>query len=695
MSLEPFTYDRDDYLSDPEPCNEALGQWMDNFLSLYYESPEYSKLSKANQKSGGQMFHMFMELNLNYLGKDLSEIDKKAAKEVMIQLFPRKMICSDTQAKTIVPELIACWQCLRREIDGGTIDGDTRNRTLKHADAVIKYLESIKKDYLKTYKGDVRSPALSLEQVKTMMNIGQEESDWVLDLIEDTVENLAIICKQPAPPESWSRLYDHQSLSEFFYEICIEGIDAEEESEAIEALLSFALQFLFMHIRQGNKEAAEFWQEVEQNIISAYEQDELDDEVMPILLHVLTDYRQYLSEDFITFSQDWQAADNEAKYPDDAPSMEDLKNACLGMVNELEDEFAFATLWQDQMGFMPADGLTLVAEQMLSLGQPRFGDFLALLVLDERKDIAVTIAELLAEHADNITPLTLDRMVRIRNWLPDTVQKAVDKLIRNARKKGITPGDTAINHNPEMQVWMTIVDGSGAQGVMAIVPNKTSPGLFRMVNFVLKEAVGIVDISISPPLKKSRLTQIVKMTQKQGVALEKVSAELIRKQIPLFIAMNLQSKTAISHELVEAMELLGLENWNPEQTRFEALYPELTDFSQPPSDQEIAAVQKRSGCWPESDFGDSWLISEGFTMTFSPGGSTQDVAHSICDDYLETKRELWRERMLRLSQWAQACDSKQRQKQARDFAVVGWLLHQDLPARDIKLLEVIARRSIP
>jgi len=238
-------------------------------------------------------------------------------------------------------------------------------------------------------------------------------------------------------------------------------------------------------IRQGDTSAAEFWQEIEQNIISTYEQNELEDDVMPILLHVLTDYRQYLSEDFIAFSQDWQAADNEAKYPDDIPSMEDLKNACLGMVDELEDEFAFASLWQDQMGIMPTEGLTLVAEQMLSLGQPRFGDFLTLLVLDERKDIAVTIAELLTRHTDNITPLTLDRLVRIRNWLPDTVQKAVDKLIRSARQKGITPSDTAINHNPEMQAWMSVVDGSGAQGVMAMVPDKNRPGLFRMANFVL------------------------------------------------------------------------------------------------------------------------------------------------------------------------------------------------------------------
>ena len=125
------------------------------------------------------------------------------------------------------------------------------------------------------------------------------------------------------------------------------------------------------------------------------------------------------------------------------------------------------------MGFMPPEAVTIIAGQMLSIGDPRFGDYLALLVLDEREGIAITIADLLADHPHCITPLTLDRMVRVRNWLSGNVQKSVDKLIRNARKKipqggSVIPSSTGYPGLDEHGGWQWCpgrdVDGEGPSG---------------------------------------------------------------------------------------------------------------------------------------------------------------------------------------------------------------------------------------
>lgn len=688
MSLKPFKFNKSTYLSDPDKCNDQLQEWVEQFLDIFYESPEYQKLSKANQKSGGMMFSMFMELNMNYLGKGLESIDLKSTREVMTKLFPRNTICSNTQAKTIVPEIIACWQCLQR-----LIDGSAQKKKLKHAEAIINYLQSIKKDYLNIYNPH-GSPGPSVTMLESRSKPAPDktntEEDWIEDLIDDAAANLATIRKQPEPPQSWHRLYDLQSLSQFLFTICIEGID-EEESEAIATILSFALNGLFIQIRQGNSQAAHFWQEVEQNIVMSYEHDELDSVVMTPLLGVLTNYRQYLSKSFIEFIHHWQTADHDSQDGESEFSLEDLNNICQAMLEEIPDEFTFASVWQEEMGFMPQAGMMLITQQMLSFDNPRYGDYLALLVLDEQEEKAVTVAELLAKHPKAITPLTLERIIRIRNWLPKAVQTHIDKLIKNVRKLGVCPSGKKVSTDGQMQAWMTSVDGSGAQGVMIMVNDIDEPRAFRLVNFVLKEAVGIVDISVSPPETRKKLQQIITSTKQHGVPLEKVSSELIRTLIPPFMALNLSSKTCLSADMLEGMELLGLNNWNPAAARFETLNPELLSFATPPSDQEIANAQKRSVSWTNSAFADSWLIPDAFTIT---GGTVKKMVSEICDQVFEPQKGQWRERMQRMSLWANACENKQRQKQARDFAVVSWLLEQDIPARQIKLLESIAKKSL-
>ena len=93
--------------------------------------------------------------------------------------------------------------------------------------------------------------------------------------------------------------------------------------------------------------------------------------------------------------------------------------------------------------------------------------------------------------------------------------------------------------------------------------------------------------------------------------------------------------------------------------------------------------------------GESWLIEPGkYTIEIEPGSSVQESILTVCDKYLEPERHVWQERMQRMSLWASQCDNKKRQKQARDFAVVSWLLEQSFPVRDIKLMVRVVERSL-
>lgn len=145
MSIKPFSLGNIDMFEDPDAANEKLEQWLETTILEYLASPEHKKLSKANQKAAGEWFAMFMELYLNYIGQNLKDLDESAAREIMLDLIPHKVICSDSHAKKIVPDILACWQFLCRELNSG------KRKKLKYADEVIAFLEDIKKDYLNIY----------------------------------------------------------------------------------------------------------------------------------------------------------------------------------------------------------------------------------------------------------------------------------------------------------------------------------------------------------------------------------------------------------------------------------------------------------------------------------------------------------------------------------------------------------------
>ena len=569
MSIKPFRLGNIDMFEDPDAANEKLELWLDATMPEYLDSPEYKNLSKVNQKAGGEWFAMFMNLYLNYIGQNLKDLDENAAREIMLDLIPRKVICSDSQARKIVPDILACWQFLCRE-----------------------------------------------------------------------------------------------------HELSASG-----------------LANLFMHIRQGDREAKNFWQEIEQNIQGAYEHNELKPEAMSVLVLELSHHKQFLSPAFLEFIHHWHLDITPKMSPEEA-NPEALQGLFMEMIDEMSDEFVLLSILKEQMGFLPPEGLQLLGG-LLMVADSKAADGLALMVLDDNQDNARVMAETLAIQPEVVTPKTLSRLIRIRNWLAPDVQKPVDKLIRDVRKKGIAPqAPEPIAQKNILEIQMSGVDGSGAQGVMMMVRDGRE---FRLISFALKEAVGIVDVLVSPATTRGEVKQYLSMAKSELGNLEKVSLAMVRQQLPFFIALNLKSKNVIDHELVQAMEIFGLEDWNPETADLSTLYNAL--LQETPAQADIDAVQKRSQNWINATIGDSWFEMPDKLAPLRPLSSKN--YHRVFEEIFEPARNQWGERMGRMALWCQGANNKRRQKQRRDFAMVSWLLnHSDLPVKDIDLIQSIAKNSI-
>ena len=698
MVLTPFQLKNTNKFEDPDAANEALQQWLDEFRPMYLASPEYQALSKANKEGGGSWFQLFMDLYLNYHGDDLKGLTLEIAEDIMLGLIPRKMVCSDSQAKTIVPELIACWQMLDRTLN------TKKKRQLKHADIIIAFLDSIRQDYLDIFNGDNDSPFAEFNSLikDVMFNGGIDENgvdksdendvEWVNNLIADAAENLPNFRKLPSPPQHWQMLFDQPNAAEFLDHICHGMYDHKRPNveEAILELLNFTLQDIFMLIRQGDESTKAFWHKMEQHIIANAEDLILHPEGTDLLLTVLSVHKQFLSQPFLDFIHHWRINTLPPANEGDiaAPSSQDFEQGLRAITEQLPDEFALFAALQEQLAFLPPDGLHTIAQSLITTEKGL--NCTVLMILDDHEERATSIVSALLEAPQDITPVSLARLIRIRNWLIAPVRTLVDQLIQAARKKGVSPqSPEPLPTEDIIETYMSTVDGSGAQGVILTV--KADNKEQRLISFTLKENTGVLDVLVTPPAPKSHIQQYVSIAKQQDTALEKISPELIHKELPYFLDMNLKRGIAIDHDLIQAMELLGIQDWNPKNTQLSQLFAEL--LPTPPSDKDIEDAQRRSGNWPKSAVGVSWFVNR------------EDIAdlplhqrfnyQIFFEKIIAPTRPQWTERTGRMALWAKYCTNKRRQKQSQDFAIVNWLLNQtDIDSYDINLLHAINRHSM-
>ncbi|PVZ65661.1 hypothetical protein [Pelagibaculum spongiae] len=654
MTLKPFKLGKLDPFNDFDSAKEALEAWLVEFSGLYLASVEYNKLSKVNKKQQGQWFAFFMDLSLGYIAKDLNKLDLDDVQEIMMDLIPRKLICSDTQAKTIVPDILAAWQFLDRTFNSGP------TKKLKHATEIIAFLTSIKRDYLKIYNHDPSSfsspfDLLDEDDFETDFDLStndlleQFENDrWIIDLIESTAKN---INKKTNILEisEWSTLLEFDPLDNFISFICCAGINEEIEhcQQAMVQLLEYSLQNLFMLIRQKDASAIEFWQATEKNLILAFEHDNLNAHSTSLFMSVLAQYKSFLSENFVDFIKNYSIETVEDLSSGEM-TPEVLDNLFIEIDNNTEDEFELANLLSTELAFLPPEGFEILCSVFVDSGA-KASNALALSVLNDDIEQAKVAISILNQQPGKLPPASLSRLIQVRNWLADPLKKPVDQLIKNAKKKGVSSLSSILFSKENIvDCHMSAVDGSGAQGVMITLRDHDK---FRLVALVFKQNLGIVDVSISPPLTNTFIKQHIKMAKDSIGALEKVSVDLIRKQLPIFISLNKSSNTAIDFNLVQAMELIGATDWNPTEETLTSLCDQslLTE----PTSAEIVTAKKAVARWVDSDLGSSW-----FEM-LRPGTKQH---HSE-----------WAERMLRMALWCQFSASKRRQNQARNFAVVSWL----------------------
>ncbi len=682
MPITLLTFGKLDPCEDYDETLEILEKWLKKTTPEFLKSPEYKSLAKVNQKGRGEWFAFFMEITLGYDGCKLADIEAVSVQETLEDLFPRKLICSDTQAKTIVPELIAFWQFLRREC------GDKK---LEHAAEIVSYLESIKKDYLRIYNqeddGD-EQPLIPLDMVDKERPNFIPWVDWLISEVAFEYKKSGVLRLSA----DWDSMFvNPMSAFQLVQHLCLNHLELDDRVlESVRAILTTAFQHLFMQVRNKDAEALEVLAAMENNTVLADERELLNVQGARAVFHALVAHRAFLSPDFLHFIKQWRVESSEIEMAShgaaEMPSPDALRQIFLNMADEEPNEFLLFESLQELFGLFPVDGLDKIFPVLAESNDIRIGNVLALYVLDVEQDVALAALAALIKHPSSVGAVALNRLIRVRNWGSGLRQKQLDKLIQTVRKRGVMPAAPEQRFDIQ-EVWMPPVDGVGSQGVMLMLRSGSD---YHLAGWVLKENAGVVDAFVSPPASKKELQAALKEAKSQ-VKMEKVSAELVRLLLPTSLAKHQHSHLPVDVELVQILEILALNEWHPQDCQLETLLP--AELLVEPDTTEIDRVQTASKRWPSSAMGVSWFEDSEELAELCSQYDRKNVVVAICDQILEPQRQNWQERMLRMALWASYSHNKRIQSKAREFVVVWHLLGSERPMRDIALMERIATGS--
>jgi len=303
-------------------------------------------------------------------------------------------------------------------------------------------------------------------------------------------------------------------------------------------------------------------------------------------------------------------------------------------------------------------------------------------------DLAQSVVETLAASATQ-TPVAssmIERLVRMRPWLPQARQAHLDATIRAMRLNALPPARTEL---PKLiKCYVSVCDGSGTRGLFVTQRVGTR---YQLVSVMMKYS-GVADAMVVPELSRSEMDDIVRQ-MKSAAPVSETDLAGVARMLELAIADNFASGDLPPFKLVEVVEGLGLGPVHPDHASpMEIITGLLADL--PPEQSNPAAVTRAHADLLQSDFKYQWFeAGEALEDLLHPvKGSRQRVA-KLLQTYLPERRHFWA-RQCAISALAMRGDEKTRHSPWKQLALVGRDIASDLPLEQIPLMKQVAEMSV-
>ena len=303
-----------------------------------------------------------------------------------------------------------------------------------------------------------------------------------------------------------------------------------------------------------------------------------------------------------------------------------------------------------------------------------------------------------------LTPLSLRRLVTIRQWWPADERAPLDHFIALQRKQGV--GFSEIKPKLTVHYEASMVDGAGVQLILFEVQEGT---LYRIGGLLLKDAVGVRDAWMIPNLisKKELRTYRKKMKSEHPLTLNPISEDYVVRIISHYLALNNAHHETPEPALLDIYEYLGESAWRAESLNFKACLSELFQTLTPTqkSTEGISESLQRSGDWMfHEDFTFTWfetsasidaMINRHTTLHKGKQNTQFEKAlEELCTQGFESVREKWMMLFLWMALMEKSMPASNPNLLWKDFVVLAYVLEQGQPMQSIPLMQHMANRSL-
>jgi len=364
------------------------------------------------------------------------------------------------------------------------------------------------------------------------------------------------------------------------------------------------------------------------------------------------------------------------------------------------DEFKFADFLTRQMAMQPLQTQTEILSFLAADEQPEKLEALPLMLLHPEIRIRRLTAELLRDLVDlkRLSPQMFRRLIVLRNWLPESEQVVLDRLIRQARVARIecaSSGDGKL-----LNCFASALDGSGEQAIWLSLETE---GQWLGCRMIVSQYHGIIEVDTQafphPEVLRKELAMVG-----EGVILFAVDHDFLDTAMAHYLAVGLRHGVFPPREILQLTEWLGHSGWSPRHMAgsqvLAALMSQVDSRYLKSRNQD--RVLKASVHSKLRQFTEGWFLQgEDVEICLlrhlgGPGrwAANEDEAHAlICRELLEPEREFWLMRLIWTALWLRAA-SYSSANAWQYFAVIADRLDQGKPIQEIPLLHCVAERTL-
>lgn len=517
-------------------------------------------------------------------------------------------------------------------------------------------------------------------QVNPILDMLKNMDDDVVDMLRQSIEKEMDFGPELFGPENPVDLFAE------YLERCAPGSVDEDEKNELLADLVEALSELKVDSNGGDRGAREKIQAVYDLLDNAIEGHSLEPIDMIMTGKILTDAGWAVP---VSLRQAVVKALQAAPPDTEGVSGKDLVAPLLELADQAgQNPFDVYEYVSSLLAAFPPEASVMLLLELIASEKPVIDQAVAGFVLHPHAVLAQSAAEALAASAKR-TPVEsslIERLVRMRPWLPQTRQAHLDATIRAVRLNALPP--VKLELPKVIKCYVSVCDGSGARSLFVT----QRVGAHYQLASVMMKLAGVADAMVLRELSKSDMDDIVRQ-MKSSMRVMETDLAGITRMLGLAIADNFASGNLPPFKLVEVAESLGLGPVHPDHASpMEIITGLLADL--PPEQTDPTAVATAHADILDSEFKYQWFeAGEALEDLLHPvKGSKQRVA-KLMKVYLPERRLFWT-RQCAISALAMRGDEKTRHSPWKQLALVGRDIASDLPLDQIPLMKQVAEISV-